>query len=622
MLLPELFDSLLVVLSFVHEEVLRGDRALTEVLGTHLVGDGRSRPSAGGGAAAAKSSAPAHSVGGCASTDGGGGSASGGLMAVLVAALRAELPSHASRLMQFGLLATPCARFERELLRMGYLGGGGDVGSGDSGGGEAAKGPLSQFMCDYMGRFAAKRRELLLVQARSIMLGDYHNSVQVMEAGAVLPAVAGDGPEDVALDTVPPRKGRLSVGGERRVFALPRCQVTCVARDVVALAYGICEEACATVAAAAAAAAAVAPAVAEEYDDEDGDGDDASVAASATSMSAAAASCGSRETSRSGGAVRVAVRRTAARAGVAAVGSGAPTLTMAAAAAAVLFRTARDAMDLFRAVVPGQHGDQIEAIPRIAALFHNDCLFLARHALTLGHQFRARLPAPLDRTATLVDMVPFFRDLAEARFLAQIRKQQAQLLEFLDGVDVVGSGSTGGSSGAATAAASAAGHDDADDGASAQVAISKIAYHLRQLTRAWQGVLAEDLFARAMGGLRDTVAAALTTPVLRCDDFYEEQTREVHVVFGQLEEAVCAMGCGGGPSAASSSSPSPLPDSAAWAKFRAVRRLMDLDLEQIGEALQRGDLRSLSAAELSGLVRAVFQESPARTAILAAAGQA
>lgn len=52
--------------------------------------------------------------------------------------------------------------------------------------------------------------------------------------------------------------------------------------------------------------------------------------------------------------------------------------------------------------------------PHLAAVQHNNCMYLAHHLLTLGHHFRAHLPQPLgEGVATFVDMVPGFRKLGE-----------------------------------------------------------------------------------------------------------------------------------------------------------------------------------------------------------------
>lgn len=51
-------------------------------------------------------------------------------------------------------------------------------------------------------------------------------------------------------------------------------------------------------------------------------------------------------------------------------------------------------------------------LPQLAAIQHNNCMYLAHHLLTLGHHFRAHLPQALgEGLATFVDMVPGFRKL-------------------------------------------------------------------------------------------------------------------------------------------------------------------------------------------------------------------
>ena len=55
--------------------------------------------------------------------------------------------------------------------------------------------------------------------------------------------------------------------------------------------------------------------------------------------------------------------------------------------------------------------------PHLAAIQHNNCMYLAHHLLTLGHHFRAHLPPPISEgVATFVDMVPGFRKLGKQIF--------------------------------------------------------------------------------------------------------------------------------------------------------------------------------------------------------------
>lgn len=50
----------------------------------------------------------------------------------------------------------------------------------------------------------------------------------------------------------------------------------------------------------------------------------------------------------------------------------------------MLFRAARELLDLFRAIVPTSHASEIGSIPRMAAVLHNDCVYLAHESSLLG----------------------------------------------------------------------------------------------------------------------------------------------------------------------------------------------------------------------------------------------
>ena len=50
----------------------------------------------------------------------------------------------------------------------------------------------------------------------------------------------------------------------------------------------------------------------------------------------------------------------------------------------MLYRAARELLDLFRAIVPTLYASEVGSIPRTAAVLHNDCVFLAHESLLLG----------------------------------------------------------------------------------------------------------------------------------------------------------------------------------------------------------------------------------------------
>jgi centromere/kinetochore protein ZW10 len=58
--------------------------------------------------------------------------------------------------------------------------------------------------------------------------------------------------------------------------------------------------------------------------------------------------------------------------------------------ATLLFQTSRDILFMFRMVISTLYEDQIRNDARTCMLFHNDCMYISLHILTLGHQFRSR----------------------------------------------------------------------------------------------------------------------------------------------------------------------------------------------------------------------------------------
>uniref|UniRef100_A0A673YL56 Zw10 kinetochore protein n=1 Tax=Salmo trutta TaxID=8032 RepID=A0A673YL56_SALTR len=97
-----------------------------------------------------------------------------------------------------------------------------------------------------------------------------------------------------------------------------------------------------------------------------------------------------------------------------------------------LFFTVRNIFQLFYDVVPTYHKENLLKFPHLAAIQHNNCMYIAHHLLTLGHQFSPHLPDPLSEgAATFVDLVPGFRKLGAHCFLAHLNVQRAEMLERL-----------------------------------------------------------------------------------------------------------------------------------------------------------------------------------------------
>jgi hypothetical protein len=145
----------------------------------------------------------------------------------------------------------------------------------------------------------------------------------------------------------------------------------------------------------------------------------------------------------------------------------------------VLYHTARDAVDLYRIIVPVRFADAIGSVPRVAMLFHNDCQYIAHSLILMGFLHRRGLPPPLNTTATFLDLVPAFRELAEVAFVRELERQRRALLGMLGGVPPFG-------------------ELNAERHGVAEAELKGLTRHVHTLVDAWCDILPVEVRARAV----------------------------------------------------------------------------------------------------------------------------
>ena len=130
-----------------------------------------------------------------------------------------------------------------------------------------------------------------------------------------------------------------------------------------------------------------------------------------------------------------------------------------------------------------------------------------------------RLPAPLNRTASMLDLAANFRLMAEQSFVAHMKRQRDQLLDFVsstpgfDRVRCCGCWHCHACSSLTAYLVATLGVcvlvnvQLAEDAAFAQVehGLKAQLYHLTQLSGSWGDILPSNVYRRAMGHLVDTV---------------------------------------------------------------------------------------------------------------------
>jgi centromere/kinetochore protein ZW10 len=273
--------------------------------------------------------------------------------------------------------------------------------------------------------------------------------------------------------------------------------------------------------------------------------------------------------------------------------------TSLAALQATLYRTAREVLELFRAIIPVTHGHEIAHVPRTAAILHNDCVFIAHNCLSLGLEYRERYTDDaktpqgnlLQQTCIFVDMVPLFRDLAE-RSMGEMLDIQAKQIVELVGKPIAMLGE------------SLRSDEIVSEWSEAEAAVAAGLYHLGHLNKAWRPVLSYDVLTRSIGYLADVLFSLLLDQIMKASDISTPACQFVNAQFEKVVKEVDNMTEG-------DRTGSQLMD-----RFFAIGRFMDMSLADIETNLSEGLFRSISAPELSKLIMACFNDSPNRKKLL------
>jgi len=300
----------------------------------------------------------------------------------------------------------------------------------------------------------------------------------------------------------------------------------------------------------------------------------------------------------------------------------------------MLYRTSRELLDLFRAIVPTLHASEVSSIPRTAAVLHNDCVYLAHESSLLGAEYKSKFPSfdssmesspegkddkakLLGDICTFVDMVPPFRDLATKSMGSMIELQKGQLYELI-------------SPRLANFQQALASNESVSEWDDAETALRAVLYHLRHLSQAWTPVLSRNVYHMSMGNLADLVFTLFLDPVWKAEDITEAASRFIHTLFLDMARGAAEMFLAdSGGAAPTSHQELSLTENTMQHRFQvakkfatlfeksqAVGKFMAMRLSEIHRGLEEGVFRSVTARELSHLISAAFDDSEKRTALL------
>lgn len=190
--------------------------------------------------------------------------------------------------------------------------------------------------------------------------------------------------------------------------------------------------------------------------------------------------------------------------------------------AKIMYHSARDCLELFLAIVPVKFEHIITTVPRMGAVFFNDCQYIAHNCVLISHIYRQELgkvnPMLLE-TSGFIDLIPRFRAAGEEVLTAHLQEQKQTLLELVGRINVSPSGESTEQRGRAV---------NDEEGA------TMLVRHMQKLSGQWQSVLQDPVYERLIGYLTESILRACMESLLQAECISETAGSDINRIFKTL----------------------------------------------------------------------------------------
>lgn len=265
-----------------------------------------------------------------------------------------------------------------------------------------------------------------------------------------------------------------------------------------------------------------------------------------------------------------------------------------------LFFAARNMFELFCSVYPTAHQKALSLFPQMSAVFNNDCMYVCHHLAMIGHQFNKSLPE--DVQATFVDLMPKIRRLGTDTMLQQLNSQKDIMLDYLQAAKGFVSVSEGSNS------------------TSTEKAVKQVLHQLGHLQKVWQEILPVNQYRKSIGTLLNMVVVEICDRVVSLEDISASDASQLASLMSLIQKRA-------GPLMKSTNDEGDVNvtielqrNVPKWLRFTEIITVLNASLLEINDrwADGKGPLANeLTASEVKQMIRALFQNTDRRSAILA-----
>ncbi|KAL1555485.1 centromere/kinetochore protein zw10 isoform X1 [Salvia divinorum] len=187
------------------------------------------------------------------------------------------------------------------------------------------------------------------------------------------------------------------------------------------------------------------------------------------------------------------------------------------------YHAARNALALYKAIIPVKLQRQLDSINQAAVLMHNDCLYLSQEILGLAFQYRQYFPSSVKELAVFIDLAPKFQLLAEEVLQPQIQLVMSNLKQAINGAN--GFQNT----------------HQTKQFESAKFCIDQIAFVIEKVHIIWEPLLLPSVYEKSMTLILESVFTRLAKEILLIDDMAAEETLQLQRLIQLLFEHLSSL---------------------------------------------------------------------------------
>ncbi|XP_078443147.1 centromere/kinetochore protein, putative (ZW10) isoform X2 [Wolffia australiana] len=267
-----------------------------------------------------------------------------------------------------------------------------------------------------------------------------------------------------------------------------------------------------------------------------------------------------------------------------------------------LYHAARDALLLYKAIIPVKLEKPLGTISQAAVIVHNDCLYLSQEISALSFQYRGIFPSGVKDCAVFVDIAPNYRQMAEEALWKQVQLVYFNIKEAVDGAN--GFQNT----------------HQFQQYESAKFSLDQVFFILEKMHVLWEQILPTSVYKGTMRLLLDFAFKSILGDLLLLDDIGADETLQLQkLIFMFLENLSSLFESLVDDSSGIDTWTDLNEKVASLGKLRKLADMLDMSLKGITEEWESGELVrcGFTLAEVQSLIRGIFTESPIRKECLA-----